>query len=144
MENKLWSKRQKYWQASQCSPQPHRHQRNHLLQISTSFPTAYIRWHTSHRWRAPVLRLEHRRAQLAESPARQLQGGSAFVFPKIGGGGNIDCFDKFNGAAGLSFMQCADMTIGYCYLIPWSPTCPGVKHGSVVIVSRAEVLPSFR
>lgn len=64
------------------------------------------------------------------------------VFPKIGGGGYIGYFDKFNGDAGLSFMQCTTLADGDWQLIPDAHTenVPEVKHGSVVIISRDELL----
>lgn len=64
------------------------------------------------------------------------------VFPIIGGGGYIGYFDKFNGDAGLSYMRCTSLAEGDWQLIPDAHTAnvPDVKHGSVVIISRDELL----
>ena len=64
------------------------------------------------------------------------------VFRTIGGNGYIGYFDKFNGDAGLSFMQCTTLAEGDWHLIPDVNTVnvPDVKHGSVVIISREELL----
>lgn len=68
------------------------------------------------------------------------------VFRKIGGNGYIGYFDKFNGDAGLSFMQCTSLEKGDWQLIPDSATAnvPDVKHGSVIIISREELLPLLK
>lgn len=68
------------------------------------------------------------------------------VFRKIGGDGYIGYFDKFNGDAGLSFMQCTDLKKGNWQLIPDSEVTnvPDVKHGSVTIISRQQLLPLLR
>lgn len=68
------------------------------------------------------------------------------VFPRIGGNGYIGYFDKFNGDAGLSFMQCTDLDKNDWQLIPDTETTnvPEVKHGSVVIISREELLPLLK
>lgn len=65
------------------------------------------------------------------------------VFPLIGGKGWIGYFDKFNGDAGLSYTRCTDLEKGDWELIPDTEVSnvPEVKHGSVIIVSRDEILP---
>lgn len=68
------------------------------------------------------------------------------VFAKIGGQGYIGYFDKFNGDAGLSFMQCTNLATGDWQLIPDAhiANVPDVKHGSVIIISRDELLRLLR
>ena len=64
------------------------------------------------------------------------------VFRRIGGDGYIGYFDKFNGDAGLSYMQCTTLSNGDWQLIPDANTLNvhEVKHGSVVVISREELL----
>ncbi|MBR5843297.1 MAG: glycoside hydrolase family 43 protein [Bacteroidaceae bacterium] len=64
------------------------------------------------------------------------------VFRRIGGDGYIGYFDKFNGDAGLSYMQCTTLSKGDWQLIPDANTLNvhEVKHGSVVVISREELL----
>jgi len=68
------------------------------------------------------------------------------VFRKIGGDGYIGYFDKFIGDSGLSYIQCDDLRSNDWQLIPDSQTTnvPDVKHGSVIIVSREELLPLLK
>ena len=68
------------------------------------------------------------------------------VFPKIGSDGYICYFDKFNGDAGLSYMQCTSLQKGDWQLIPDEMTTnvPEVKHGSVIIISREQLLPFIK
>lgn len=68
------------------------------------------------------------------------------VFPLIGGNGYIGYFDKFNGDAGLSYMQCTSLAKGDWQLIPdaCAHNVPEVKHGSVVVISREELLPLLK
>lgn len=68
------------------------------------------------------------------------------VFRRIGGNGYIGYFDKFNGDAGLSYMQCTSLAKGDWQLIPDANThnVPEVKHGSVVVISREELLPLLK
>ena len=68
------------------------------------------------------------------------------VFAKIGGQGYIGYFDKFNGDAGLSFMHCTNLATGDWQLIPDAhiANVPDVKHGSVIIISRDELLRLLR
>lgn len=68
------------------------------------------------------------------------------VFPEIGSKGYIGYFDKFNGDAGLSYMRCTDLAKGDWQMIPDSLTTnvPEVKHGSVIIISRDELLPLLK
>lgn len=68
------------------------------------------------------------------------------VFRKIGGDGYIAYFDKFIGDAGLSYMQCTSLEKGDWQLIPDELTTnvPEVKHGSVVIISRDQLLPLLK
>lgn len=68
------------------------------------------------------------------------------VFRKIGGNGWIGYFDKFNGDAGLSYTECSDIEKADWKLIPDTEVSnvPEVKHGSVIIVSREELLPLLK
>lgn len=68
------------------------------------------------------------------------------VFPKIGGKGYIGYFDKFIGDAGLSYIECDDLDKNDWHLIPDTEVTnvPEVKHGSVVIISRDELLPLLK
>lgn len=68
------------------------------------------------------------------------------VFRKIGGDGYIGYFDKFNGDAGLSYMQCSTLQKGDWQLIPdeQASNVPEVKHGSVIIITRDQLLPLLK
>lgn len=65
------------------------------------------------------------------------------IFSLVGGNGWIGYFDKFNGDAGLSFVRCTNLEKGDWQLVPDAEVSnvPEVKHGSVIIVSRDEILP---
>lgn len=68
------------------------------------------------------------------------------VFPKIGGKGYIGYFDKFNGDAGLSYIECTDLDKNDWKLIPDTEVTnvPDVKHGSVITISRDQLLPLIK
>lgn len=68
------------------------------------------------------------------------------VFRKIGSSGYIGYFDKFNGDAGLSYVQCTNLKDADWELIPDGQThnVPEVKHGSVIIIPRSLLLPFIR
>ena len=68
------------------------------------------------------------------------------VFKKIGGEGYIGYFDKFIGDAGLSYIECTDLDKNNWRLIPDSEVTNvnEVKHGSVIIISREELLPLLK
>lgn len=68
------------------------------------------------------------------------------VFRTIGGDGYIGYYDKFIGDTGLSYIRCTDLQKGDWQLIPDTEVTnvPEVKHGSVTIISRDELLPLLK
>lgn len=68
------------------------------------------------------------------------------VFRKIGGKGWIGYFDKFNFDAGISYVECSDLARGDWVLIPDTEVSnvPEVKHGSVIVISRDELIPLLK